>query len=88
MVDKGYSKTANNGPSEKRTTSVQWTAHLHLIDFTTEQIHFEPPRNGHLSTLNNRHCSAPDIPYSIKTYLQKQTVKLQPHNADACRQLL
>ena len=87
MVDKGYRKTSNNGTSEKRTTSVQRTAHLHPIDFTTEQIHFEPPTNGHLSTLNNGHCSAFDIPCSIQTYLQKQTVKLQPHNADACQQL-
>ena len=28
-----YSKTSNNGPSEKRTTSVQRTAHLPPIDF-------------------------------------------------------
>ena len=29
-----YSKTSNNGPSEKRTTSVQRTAHLPPINFT------------------------------------------------------
>ena len=52
---KAYSKTSNNGPSEKRTTSVQRTAHLPLIDFTTELIHYEPPRSGHLSTPNNGH---------------------------------
>ena len=28
-----YSKTSNNGPSEKRTTSLQRTAHLPPIDF-------------------------------------------------------
>ena len=50
-----YSKTSNNGPSEKRTTSVQRTAHLPPIDFTIELIHFEPPRSGHLSTPNNGH---------------------------------
>ena len=55
MVDKGYSKTSYNGPFEKQTTSVQWTAHLPPIDFTTELIHFEPPTNGHLSTPNNGH---------------------------------
>ena len=48
-------KTSNNGPSQKRTTSVQWTAHLPPIDFTIELIHFEPPRSGHLSTPNNGH---------------------------------
>ena len=47
-----YSKTSNNGSSEKRTTSLQRTAHLPPIDFT---IHFEPPRSGHLSTPNNGH---------------------------------
>ena len=50
-----YSKTSNNGPSEKRTTSVQRTAHLPPIDFTIELIHYEPPRSGHLSTPNNGH---------------------------------
>ena len=49
------SKTSDNGPSEKRTTSVQWTAHLPPIAFTIEIAHFEPPRSGHLSTPNNRH---------------------------------
>ena len=41
-----YSKTSNNGPSEKWTTSLQRTAHLPLIDFTIELIHYEPPRSG------------------------------------------
>ena len=41
-----YSKTSNNGPSEKRTTSLQRTAHLPPIDFTIELIHYEPPRRG------------------------------------------
>ena len=50
-----YSKTSNNGPSEKRTTSLQRTAYLPPIDFTIELIHFEPPRSGHLSTPNNGH---------------------------------
>ena len=50
-----YSKTSNNGPSEKRTTSLQRTAHLPPIDFTIELINFEPPRSGHLSTPNNGH---------------------------------
>ena len=50
-----YSKTSNNGPSEKRTTSLQRTAHLPPIDFTIELIHFEPPRSGHLLTPNNGH---------------------------------
>ena len=42
MVDVGtpdHSKTSNSGPSEKRTTSVQRTAHLPPIDFTKELIH-------------------------------------------------
>ena len=47
-----YSKTSNNGPSEKRTTSVQRTAHLPPIDFTIELIHFEPtPLNPKQRTL-------------------------------------
>jgi len=50
-----YSKTSNSGPSEKRTTSLQRTAHLPPIDFTIELIHYEPPRSGHLSTPNNGH---------------------------------
>ena len=50
-----YSKTSNNGPSEKRTTSVQRTTHLPPIDFTIKLIHFEPPRSGHVSTPNNGH---------------------------------
>ena len=50
-----YSKTSNNGPSEKRTTSVQQTTRLPPIDFTIEILHFEPPRSGHLSTPNNGH---------------------------------
>ena len=33
-----YSKTSNNGPSEKWTTSVQQTDHLPPIDFTIELI--------------------------------------------------
>ena len=31
-----YSKTSNNGPSEKRTTSLQRTAYLLPIDFTID----------------------------------------------------
>ena len=57
-----YSKTSNNGPSEKRTTSVQRTTHLSPIDFTIELIHLEPPRSGHLSTPNNGHRSVPNVP--------------------------
>ena len=81
------SKTPNNGPSEKRTSSLQRTAHLPPIDFTIEVIHFEPPRTGHLSTPNNGHWSGPDVPWSIQNYLRNRTVKLHPHNADACRPL-
>ena len=41
------SKTSNNGPSEKRTISVQRTDHLPPIDFTNDLlIHFEPPRSA------------------------------------------
>ena len=48
-----YSKTSKNGPSEKRTTSVQRTAHLPPIDFTIELIHFEKrtPLNSEQRTL-------------------------------------
>ena len=44
------SKTSNNGCSEKRTTSVQRTAHLPPIAFTIELIHYEPSRSGHLNS--------------------------------------
>ena len=43
------------GPSEKRTTSLQRTDHLPLIDFTIELLHFERPRSGDLSTSYNGH---------------------------------
>ena len=43
------------GPSEKRTTSIQRTAHLSPIDFTIKLIHYEPPRSRHLSTPNTGH---------------------------------
>ena len=36
LLEDSYSKTSNNGPSEKRTTSVQRTGHLPPIDFTIE----------------------------------------------------
>ena len=49
------SKTSNNGPSEKQTTSVHWTDHFAPIDFTIELINFEPPRSRHLSTPSNGH---------------------------------
>ena len=55
-----YSKTSNNGPSEKWTASVQRTDHLPLTDFTIELIHFELLRSEHLSTPNNEHWWAPD----------------------------
>ena len=60
-----YSKTSNSGPSEKRTTSLQRTAHLPPIDFIIELIHYKPPRSGHLSTPNNGHQSGPDVPWPI-----------------------
>ena len=41
----GHNKTSTNGPSEKRTTSAQRTAHLPPVDFTIELIHFKPPGN-------------------------------------------
>ena len=63
-----YSKTSNNGPSEKRTTSLQRTAHLPPIDFTIELIHFEPPRSGHLSTPNTSQLRTTDTDQA-PTYL-------------------
>ena len=50
-----HSKTFNNGPSEMRTTSLQQTPHLPLIDFAIELIHYEPLRSGYLLTQNNGH---------------------------------
>ena len=44
---KKYSKTSNNGPSEKRTTSVQRTDQMPPIDASIEIIHFKPPRSGY-----------------------------------------
>jgi len=74
-----YSKTSNNGPSEKRTTSLQRTAHLPPIDFTIELIHYKPPRSRHLSTPNNGHWTGPDLPSPIQNYLWKWTVKRYTH---------
>ena len=48
-----YSKTFNNEPYKKQTTSVEQTARLPLIAFTIELIHFKSQRSGHLSTPNN-----------------------------------
>ena len=59
-----YSKSSNNGPSEKQTASVQWMAHLSPIDFTIELIHFEgskkrTPLNSEQRTLiSPRHTLA------------------------------
>ena len=77
-----YSKTSNNGPSEKRTTSAQWTARFSEVRNVLpciELIHYEPPRSGHLSTDINQ------SPMYLSQYLRKRTVKLHPHNADAFR---
>ena len=76
-----YSKTSNNGPFEKRTISVQRTDHLPPVDFTTELIHFEPPRSRHLSTPNNGHLSVPNIPQPIPLKMDSED------NVDACRPL-
>ena len=47
-----YSKTSNNGPSEKRTTSVQRTAHLPPIDtFRTSEK--RTPLNSEQRTLTS-----------------------------------
>ena len=58
---RGISKTSHNGPSERRTTSLQRTGHLTPIDFTIELIHFEPPRSGHLSTPYERTLMSPRL---------------------------
>ena len=75
-----YSKTSNNGPSEKRTTSVQRMDHLPPIDFTIELIHFEPPRSGHLSTPNNGHWSVPNVPLPIQSHLRKRILVVMYQN--------
>ena len=41
-----YSGTSHNGPSERRTTSVQRTKSVARIEITTAIIHSQPPRNG------------------------------------------
>ena len=46
-----YSKTSNNGPCEKRTTSVQRTVHLPPIDFTVELIHISNLQEADTSQL-------------------------------------
>ena len=47
-----YSETSNNGLSERQTTSVQRTNSMPLIAFPIEIVHLEPPRSGHLSTMD------------------------------------
>ena len=84
---KKYSKTSNNGPSEKRTTSLQWTAHFPPIDFTTE-LYISNLREANTSQLRTMDTDqAPDVPWPIQNYLRKRTVKLYPHNPDGCRPL-
>ena len=51
-----YSKTSNNGPSEKRTTSIQRTELMPLIDFPIHTVHLNlrertPPNSGQRSHL-------------------------------------
>ena len=41
-----YSPTSHNGPSEKRTTSLQRTPAVLRIDITIVFIHTQPPRSG------------------------------------------
>ena len=45
-----YSKTSNNGASEKRTTSVQRTAHLPPIDFTIDITNLRKADTSQLRT--------------------------------------
>ena len=46
-----YSKTSNNGPSKKRTTSVQQADHFSPIDFTIEYIfNLQEPNTSQLRT--------------------------------------
>ena len=52
----GYSETSNNGPSERRTTSIQQTNSMPPV---TLPIEIEPPRSGHLSTLDNGQPACP-----------------------------
>ena len=48
-----YSETSNNGLSERRTTSVQRIKSMPPIALPIEIVYLEPPRSGHLSTLDN-----------------------------------
>ena len=80
----GHNKTSTNGPSEKRTTSAQRTAHLPPVDFTIELIHFKPPGNFVLAKVRweliSVRCSElKGVRFSPKTD--------SGGNADACRPL-
>ena len=68
-----YSKTSNNGPSEKQTNSVQCIDHFAPIVFTLSASEKQTPLNFVQRTL-----PSPKHSLTIHNYLQKWTVKLHP----------
>ena len=74
-----YSKTSNNGPSEKRTTSVERTAHLPPVDFTFQTSEKWTPLNSEQRTLISSQCTLANTKLPPKTDSKD--------NTDACRPL-
>ena len=55
------SKTSNNIPTESRQPLESRQISCPLIDFPIDTVHFEPPRSGHLPTLDNGHQLHPRL---------------------------
>ena len=49
VPQRDYSRTSHNGPSEKRTTSLQRTKSVARIEIPISIIHSQPPRSGRFS---------------------------------------
>ena len=75
--DGKYSDTSNNGYSENWTTSHSRTDKFHVppspIALSIEILHFEPPRSGHLSTLDNGQPVCPQTTVIYTKNFREQT---------------
>ena len=79
-----YSKTSNNRPSKKRTTSLQRTAHLPPIDFSIEYITFTNLREAdtsQLRTTDTDQASLVPRPSRALVFDRLQYAKTEPEGA-------
>ena len=61
-----YSRTSHNGPSEKRTTSLQRTLPMIRIEITLDVIHSQPPRSGRFRIPDSGHDSRSRPHFSVQ----------------------